>query len=243
MSKRLRDYVSETSIHGLKYLAGGGGNGDDHASSSPTLPSRLLWASLVGTSFLLSGIMVASSLDDAARHPVTSSFDLVDVRALPFPAVTVNAGDLPFWTRSKGEGRHATIFFFFAMFSILTRFPEEVLNGIEYSCVDGGGDRGEEASEGCLRSREEVLLRYGDFVSTFVRKVFFAVEDSVRQLPEVAFCFACICDSYEVNRGKVHETVLMTIEELTSRCELGPEIPFHKNCSFFFFLYCCSPET
>ncbi len=93
MQQQLRDYLSEASVHGFKYVV----------HRRLPVASRLAWSAAIGTSLFLAALLVQSSLHEASVNPVVSSFELAELGEIPFPAVSVSPGDMPSWIRFPEE--------------------------------------------------------------------------------------------------------------------------------------------
>ena len=74
----IKDYLDHTTIHGFKYILSG--------------ETFLIWVLSILAAFASTLFLSYSYISDAIHDPITTLLSTVDVREVPFPAVTVDAG-------------------------------------------------------------------------------------------------------------------------------------------------------
>ena len=79
---KITDYLESTSIHGFSYL-----------STGRNILEKLLWLIIICTCFTFAGILICQSVEEASLNPVMTNVETVDVREVPFPAITIDSGD------------------------------------------------------------------------------------------------------------------------------------------------------
>ncbi len=75
--RHARDYMRETTVHGLRYLV-----------EERSIPIKCLWLAAISACFSVVLAAFASSLRDARDSPFITTLDTVPVHEVPFPAVT-----------------------------------------------------------------------------------------------------------------------------------------------------------
>ena len=81
ISKSLAEYFESTTIHGFRYLR-----------VSKTLIERFAWIGIIGTCFILAGLLIWQSIEESHQNPVLTTIETISVKEVPFPAITVDAG-------------------------------------------------------------------------------------------------------------------------------------------------------
>ncbi len=83
LASHLRQFLRATTLHGLRYLVEEG-----------SAAVRLAWGLLIAVSFSLVGLVFLTALEESERSPFVTNVDMVDVREIPFPAVTYHPAEL-----------------------------------------------------------------------------------------------------------------------------------------------------
>ncbi len=74
-------YLNESSVHGLRYLAG-----------ARNCVQLLFWSGVIAAAFGIAAYLIQQSTRETEQFPVITTVDTVSVKRVPFPAVTVDAG-------------------------------------------------------------------------------------------------------------------------------------------------------
>ncbi len=107
----LNVYLEESSVHGLRYLARRRGDGED---ASRSCVDMAFWTAVLATTFIIAIVFIRNSLREAHDFPVITTVDRILINDVPFPAVTVDAGEvLNPWG-----------------------YVEKVLGAVDYQCFD-----------------------------------------------------------------------------------------------------------
>ena len=81
------EYLSITSIHGLIYL-----------HKSKNFFERSTWGLIIVSCILMSGVLIHKGLIEAEEDPIATTIEMISVKSIPFPAVTINSdGRLDPW--------------------------------------------------------------------------------------------------------------------------------------------------
>ena len=78
-----KSYLSETTVHGFRYLV-----------VSKSALERLFWSAWLVAGFSGCYFMVSQSIAEYEANPILTTVDTGSIKAIPFPAVTVDAGDV-----------------------------------------------------------------------------------------------------------------------------------------------------
>ena len=76
MEKHIKSYLSGTSAHGFRYLVGE----FDHYNVGFPAVARVVWTGVIIFSFVTSGIMITTSIQDNNDNPIPASFDYVPIQ-------------------------------------------------------------------------------------------------------------------------------------------------------------------
>ncbi len=120
----LEDSLRETTVHGFRYVVEGRSSGE-----------RLAWVFAIAGAFAFSGYLANCAIREARENPVVTSIEIVGVRDIPFPSVTVLAGG----RRSPPPGP-----------------VTEALNALEFDCTQKDG-RCMERTAGLRRDFEPLI--------------------------------------------------------------------------------------
>ena len=82
ITKSVTEYLESTSIHGFGYL-----------STGRNILEKLFWLIIICTCFTLAALLIRQSIEEASLNPVMTNVETVEVRDIPFPAITVDSGD------------------------------------------------------------------------------------------------------------------------------------------------------
>ncbi len=90
-SRQLREivntYLQESSIHGLRYLA-------SDARGRKNLRQVLFWSCVTLAAFGFATGLILRSFGETHKFPIITTVDSVSIKKVPFPAVTINAGQV-----------------------------------------------------------------------------------------------------------------------------------------------------
>ena len=82
ITKSVTEYLESISIHGFGYL-----------STGRNILEKLLWLIIICTCFTLAALLIRQSIEEASLNPVMTNVETVQVREVPFPAITIDSGD------------------------------------------------------------------------------------------------------------------------------------------------------
>ena len=82
LGREINLFCQTTTIHGFSYLAEG-----------KNLVSRLIWSFLLVSSLFMAVKMISNTIVDTRRNPISTTIDTVDIKKVPFPAVTLYPGN------------------------------------------------------------------------------------------------------------------------------------------------------
>ena len=83
INKSVTEYLESTSIHGFGYL-----------STGRNFVEKALWLIIIiCTCFTLAVLLICQSIEEASLNPVMTNVETVEVREIPFPAITIDSGD------------------------------------------------------------------------------------------------------------------------------------------------------
>ncbi len=80
-------YLHETTIHGFRYLA-------PDEIGSRNLLEFFFWVSGIVAAFAATTLMLYQSFDEGRKFPILTTVDTINVNKVPFPAITVDAGEV-----------------------------------------------------------------------------------------------------------------------------------------------------
>ena len=75
-------YLLTTTIHGLRYLHDG-----------RNLFEKLIWLIIIGASFSGAIWFILNGLNEANDEPILTSLETIEVKNVPFPAITIGGDD------------------------------------------------------------------------------------------------------------------------------------------------------
>ena len=76
-------YFRETTVHGFRYVVDG-----------RNACERLFWISFILAGYAFAALFMAQAWQDFQNHPILTTTNTISVENVPFPAVTVDAGDI-----------------------------------------------------------------------------------------------------------------------------------------------------
>ena len=79
ITKSVTEYLESISIHGFGYL-----------STGRNILEKLI---IICTCFTLAALLIRQSIEEASLNPVMTNVETVQVREVPFPAITIDSGD------------------------------------------------------------------------------------------------------------------------------------------------------
>ncbi len=148
----LRSYLQESSVHGLRYLMP-----QDKSQEPASFLQLFFWLCTILTAFSLSGFILYNSFREANEFPIITTVDSLTVQEVPFPAVTINAGNvLNPWG-----------------------FVEKMFSLVDYECYETPYD--------CSESKENVRKDLDFLINKVVREFFGKVFNKLKakSLPEL----------------------------------------------------------
>ena len=80
ISQAVKEYLVESSIHGLRYLV-----------ECKNLVEKVGWSLIIVTSLYIAGIMISTSIEDNENEPILTTIESTSITNVPFPAITIAA--------------------------------------------------------------------------------------------------------------------------------------------------------
>ena len=78
----LKEYLEQTTIHGLRYL-----------SEGKSIFEKLVWFLVISISFSFAGFYIHTTVKDNEYEPVLTTIETATIKDVPFPAITIRADD------------------------------------------------------------------------------------------------------------------------------------------------------
>ena len=86
LKQSVAGYLDSTTIHGLGYLKAG-----------RNICERFVWFVIIVISFTLAATLIYESIDEANRNPILTNIETLSLKDVPFPAVTIDSGQMDPW--------------------------------------------------------------------------------------------------------------------------------------------------
>ena len=80
LSQSVSEYLVESSIHGLRYLAEG-----------RNVLEKVGWSLIILISLYFAGTMISTSIEDNEKEPILTTIETTSIQNVPFPAITIGA--------------------------------------------------------------------------------------------------------------------------------------------------------
>ena len=80
LSQSVSEYLVESSIHGLRYLAEG-----------KNIVEKVGWSLIILISLYFAGTMISTSIEDNDNNPILTTIETTSIQNVPFPAITIGA--------------------------------------------------------------------------------------------------------------------------------------------------------
>ena len=80
VSQSVCEYLEESSIHGLRYLAEG-----------RNVVEKVGWTLIILISLYFAGKMISTSIEDNEKKPILTTIETTSIQNVPFPAITIGA--------------------------------------------------------------------------------------------------------------------------------------------------------
>ncbi len=139
---QVRHFLQETTIHGVRYLAGG-----------KSLLEKALWSCLISLSLVACASLILFSSREVAENPFLTSVDAVPIQDLSFPAVSIAGVE---------DGRHLNPW---------RNFQRLVLDSLVFDCAHQEGDDDSNCTSRRLQAREAFSVLVGEVVGEALNNV------------------------------------------------------------------------